>query len=216
MSRLSFRCYFIAYAEPNSVALISPADRVQTGGMSSALVDFFVQYGECAHCGRAISNSFTRCLCGKPKDESKHLDIRFPTALYRTGLAPLLQKESSHQKVAKRKQTMETNGGKSSKKDIAALYDVQNGLCFFCGKALSHKGGKQEFHIDHFQPVSRGGSSDIRNLVLTCIACNLEKGNSHGEDFEQTVRKRRHPDMGRILGRIRRARTMWLKARTAA
>ena len=33
--------------------------------------------------------------------------------------------------------------------------------------------------IDHIQPISRGGAvRDIGNMVLACIACNREKGQS--------------------------------------
>jgi 5-methylcytosine-specific restriction endonuclease McrA len=40
--------------------------------------------------------------------------------------------------------------------------------CFYCG-------GRAQ-HIDHFVPLSRGGSHDLDNLVAACAACNLSKG----------------------------------------
>jgi len=43
--------------------------------------------------------------------------------------------------------------------------------CWYCG----HKLDPFEFHVDHFNPRSRGGSDDLDNLVPTCIPCNLSK-----------------------------------------
>lgn len=32
------------------------------------------------------------------------------------------------------------------------------------------------FEIDHFVPLSAGGSSELRNLWAICVACNRRKG----------------------------------------
>ena len=32
------------------------------------------------------------------------------------------------------------------------------------------------FHVEHFTPRSRGGTDDLANLNLSCVACNLAKG----------------------------------------
>jgi hypothetical protein len=41
-----------------------------------------------------------------------------------------------------------------------------------CEKA----GPRNEFHIDHIHPVSKGGSNKIENLQVLCVKCNLNKG----------------------------------------
>jgi hypothetical protein len=41
-----------------------------------------------------------------------------------------------------------------------------------CDKA----GPRNEFHIDHIHPVSKGGSNKIENLQVLCVKCNLSKG----------------------------------------
>src|SRR5258708_6904879 len=45
--------------------------------------------------------------------------------------------------------------------------------CRYCQKSLPTMRG---IHIDHVAPLSKGGSNDEDNLVLTCSRCNLKKG----------------------------------------
>lgn len=42
--------------------------------------------------------------------------------------------------------------------------------CRYCGRR------PRRLHIDHVVPHSRGGPSDIDNLVVACRRCNLGKG----------------------------------------
>jgi 5-methylcytosine-specific restriction endonuclease McrA len=43
--------------------------------------------------------------------------------------------------------------------------------CRYCGR----KAPEVELHVDHVDPVSRGGSDDESNLVAACVDCNLGK-----------------------------------------
>lgn len=43
--------------------------------------------------------------------------------------------------------------------------------CQYCGA----KAPRVELHIDHIVPVSKGGTSDMSNLVTACVKCNLGK-----------------------------------------
>lgn len=60
---------------------------------------------------------------------------------------------------------------------IEALWCAQHGRCAYCDKALGR------YHIDHKQPISRGGSNDLSNLHLTCGKCNMRKGAMTHEEF---------------------------------
>lgn len=43
--------------------------------------------------------------------------------------------------------------------------------CQYCGTT------QEPFHRDHIVPPrERGGGDDARNSIITCAACNLEKG----------------------------------------
>jgi 5-methylcytosine-specific restriction endonuclease McrA len=57
----------------------------------------------------------------------------------------------------------------------------QRGKCYYCKKKVVWG----EHHIDHIQPLSRGGSNDISNLVVTCPYCNLSKNDRLPSEWPQ-------------------------------
>jgi len=75
-------------------------------------------------------------------------------------------------------------GGTYTKDDIIALLIAQESKCALCGKPF----GPDGYHIDHFVPLSRGGTNDPSNLKLTHPVCNLRKGAKlpHELDFLTT------------------------------
>jgi len=70
------------------------------------------------------------------------------------------------------------------------------GKCLICGGLLRFD-AKTGFgvNIEHIQPRSLGGSSDLLNLGLTHPACNGEKG----RHWDTRRRHRRAPDAYRAL-----------------
>ena len=44
--------------------------------------------------------------------------------------------------------------------------------CQYCGRCAP----EIILHVDHISPVSKGGASDILNLITSCVDCNLGKG----------------------------------------
>ena len=55
--------------------------------------------------------------------------------------------------------------------------------CAYCGVHESHH-GVENFEIDHFMPVSRGGGiSDYVNLYWACAGCNSFKSNKWPSDI---------------------------------
>lgn len=47
---------------------------------------------------------------------------------------------------------------------------IQSGRCYYCCR-------EARLEIDHYIPVSRGGTNWPDNLRLACHGCNAEKGN---------------------------------------
>lgn len=60
------------------------------------------------------------------------------------------------------------------------VYSRDGGYCRYCGVKLDEAG---EWHVDHIEPVYRGGGSEMENLALACVDCNLRKGTRSPADF---------------------------------
>ncbi len=54
-----------------------------------------------------------------------------------------------------------------------AVLKRDNFTCQYCGR----KGEGVELEIDHIIPMTRGGKTDIRNLITACKECNRAKHN---------------------------------------
>lgn len=54
--------------------------------------------------------------------------------------------------------------------EVKAWVADQKKVCYWCAKACEY-----EFHVDHYEPLARGGEHEIRNLVIACPPCNLTK-----------------------------------------
>lgn len=59
--------------------------------------------------------------------------------------------------------------GRHSFAEQQALLKSQRNLCFYCGTKLA------KYHVDHFVPLSRGGTDYIENIRIACPTCNCRK-----------------------------------------
>ena len=67
---------------------------------------------------------------------------------------------------------------KFSNRDIINIY---NDHCFYCQR------GKFE-HIDHYIPLSKGGTHTLDNVRPSCERCNLTKSNKLPDEFLKCIR----------------------------
>lgn len=51
--------------------------------------------------------------------------------------------------------------------------------CYWCGKRTS----KDDRHLDHIIPLSRGGADSGGNLCVSCVDCNLRKNRKMPEEW---------------------------------
>lgn len=58
---------------------------------------------------------------------------------------------------------------------------IQDDVCLYCGNSAYDP--VRDFQIDHFIPVTRGGTNAISNLFPSCEACNSEKSNNNPFDY---------------------------------
>ncbi|MFA6185835.1 MAG: HNH endonuclease signature motif containing protein [Phycisphaerae bacterium] len=55
--------------------------------------------------------------------------------------------------------------------------------CRYCGKQLD----KKEIHIDHIIPYTLGGRTELDNLVVACVKCNLKKSGRTLEELNMKI-----------------------------
>jgi len=59
---------------------------------------------------------------------------------------------------------------------------AQKKVCYWC----SCKCG-DNYHVDHYTPLSKGGTHTVDNLVIACPRCNLTKSAKDPYEFAQSV-----------------------------
>lgn len=64
---------------------------------------------------------------------------------------------------------------------IKILFKLQRGKCAICRCLI-----KSGYHVDHIQPISKGGTNGKDNIQLLCPTCNLTKNASDPIDFMQS------------------------------
>ena len=79
------------------------------------------------------------------------------------------------------------NGGTFTFKELNALFEQQEGFCFYCGELL-YSSFDKDIHIEHKIPISRGGVNDASNIVLSCASCNMKKHTMTHEEFMTVTR----------------------------
>lgn len=66
--------------------------------------------------------------------------------------------------------------------DICEIIERQKYKCVYCGKSV-----KKSYHVDHIQPISKGGGNGKDNLQICCPTCNLRKHAKDPIDFAQEL-----------------------------
>lgn len=59
--------------------------------------------------------------------------------------------------------------------------------CQYCGKCAPDV----ILHVDHIEPVSKGGDNDIMNLITSCAECNSGKSNKTIDDSSAVEKQRK-------------------------
>lgn len=71
-----------------------------------------------------------------------------------------------------------TNRKSISKSTRFEVFKRDKFTCQYCGKSAP----EVVLHVDHIQPVSKGGDNSIANLITACAACNGGKSNRELSD----------------------------------
>lgn len=81
-------------------------------------------------------------------------------------------------KKAKRRAAILASGEHFTQADLLEMYESQGGRCAYCECELNG-----DYHPDHMQPLSRGGSNGPENIAITCPPCNISKHAKTVEEF---------------------------------
>lgn len=77
-----------------------------------------------------------------------------------------------------------------SKKIRFEVFKRDSFKCQFCGKAAP----EIILHVDHIDPLSKGGSNDIMNLITACENCNQGKGARKLDDNSVVLKSKKQAD----------------------
>lgn len=72
--------------------------------------------------------------------------------------------------------------GSLSNSEIIKLRKKTN-KCYWCNSIIV----ENNFHIDHYTPLSKGGKHDINNIVIACPTCNLKKCSKDPFTYAQQI-----------------------------
>lgn len=92
--------------------------------------------------------------------------------------------EKRRARSQKRRALMKNAEGNHTSDDIKIIYDNQQGKCAYCGISI-YWNVPHDVHIDHIQPLSRGGSNWPDNIACACADCNLTKGEKTITEWEK-------------------------------
>jgi len=138
-----------------------------------------------AKASRADGDAWKAANRDKVNAAEREARLRDPEA-YKARIAKYLASDKGKAGQRARTQNYQASlrgaDGSHTREEIWALYHQQNGKCAYCRVSL-----KPGYHVDHIQPLSKGGSNWITNLQLACGPCNIRKSAADPIDFARRL-----------------------------
>lgn len=151
----------------------------------------FTSTGQCCECMRIISSSKEKKEYDREYQNKNAGKILKRRRVYRVKNKDKIKQKSDiwiyknkdrvqaikHTYKIKRR-AKEASGVSSS--ELADWSSKQDKICYWCGDNCA-----DNYHIDHYEPLSKGGTHEIENLVIACQTCNLRKNAKDPYEFAQ-------------------------------
>jgi len=86
-------------------------------------------------------------------------------------------RENNPEKCAEksnRRRALKMNANIIENIDRLFVYERDGGRCHMCKRKVNRK----NWHLDHIVPLSKGGDHSYKNVAVSCLYCNLSKGNT--------------------------------------
>jgi hypothetical protein len=106
-----------------------------------------------------------------PKD--KFQDLEFSWRLNRRFSA----RENGFAASKRRKETLAQQNYYHTRADLRVLWRIQRGRCYYTGEPLGEAFETARFHVEHIEPLDRGGHDGPTNLALVTALANARKRN---------------------------------------
>lgn len=163
--------------------------------MLPALAEALSQHARCVRCAAQPPPSVVPCSCKRepPDSFSAFFDFRVAPDRWRDILEALWKKDrrriSSRNTYRLRKEALEESVEPAyTENDIACLRKIQNDACYYCGSSI-----RTTFHVEHLDPLARGGSNGFSNIMLACPSCNTAKGVLSERQYWKKLERRVSP-----------------------
>ncbi len=153
--------------------------------------DWLLSKGHCGECKEKLSSNEPYCKCS----EIIKVEIRDRAySGYNQEFADIFRyekrRDNSRYCAVAYKNKKDKAEGKHTQKDIKAIYELQEGRCYYCLTKISYNGRKRNFDADHIKPLAQGGTNWPDNIAAACKACNSQKSDLGGLAFWNRLEKK--------------------------
>lgn len=129
------------------------------------------------------------CLkCDQEKQAAAQWHVRNRSKHNANGLAWTAKNRDKAREIKriaghKRRAIILGSGGTHTATDLAEIFTAQGGKCAYCKASLT----KVKKHVDHIQPLARGGSNGRENIQFLCAPCNQTKSAKDPIEYAQSI-----------------------------
>lgn len=138
-----------------------------------------------------------RGVCNKHEKESRNTDEqrKMMAARARVWRKTDVGKKSLRNTWRKEKAKKDNAFIRWSINDEISAYEIFNRKCAYCGVDVDFF----NLEFDHFIPISKGGKTEVGNMIPSCAMCNRGAGGKFNKEPENWIRERFSPEYAKEI-----------------